>query len=73
VDELSQCINQLEAEIDDGASDRHACNGEAVSIENKTVVGCMKCQEDTNYEQVRCSLKTMHISDVIRRYTIGKC
>ncbi|XP_065888138.1 remodeling and spacing factor 1-like [Dysidea avara] len=52
VDELSQCINQLEAEIDDGMCDRHTCNGEAVTSDSKSVVGCMKCQEDTNYEQM---------------------
>lgn len=60
VNELSQCINQLEAEIDDGVCDRHTCNGEAVTSDNKTVVGCMKCQKDTNYEQVRDSPKATY-------------
>ena len=45
VEESSQCINQLEAEIDYGSRD-------AVNSDSKAVVGCIKCWKDANYDQV---------------------
>lgn len=59
VDELSCCIDQLEAEIDSNMCNRHAiCNGEADNGSNSShrggdsIVGCMKCHKDNSYEQV---------------------
>ena len=58
MDELSHCINQLEAEIDGSACHRRPlCNGEVSDSSDSSriddkIIGCMKCHKDNAYEQV---------------------
>ena len=63
MDELSCCINQLEAEVNSSARHRSVrCNGEAGdgdrsssgSSHSGAIIGCMKCHRDNAYEQVTC-------------------
>ena len=63
MDELSRCIDQLEAEIGDGSvcSRRAICNGDTSdniisSHSGGGVIGCMKCHKDNAYEQVTVTL-----------------
>jgi len=69
VDELSHCIDQLEAEISDGGvcSRSAMCNGEASDGRDShiagNVIGCIKCHKDNAYEQV--TLITAQTTDAI--------
>ena len=62
MDELSGCIDQLEAEVGNGsACSRQAiCNGEVGDNSNSHagdgIIGCMKCHKDNAYEQVTITL-----------------
>lgn len=62
MDELSCCIDQLEAEVGVGSvcSRRAICNGDAGdNIDSRGgggVIGCMKCHKDNAYEQVTITL-----------------
>lgn len=68
IDELSCCIDQLEAEVDGSVCSRHViCNGEVAddSQTGDSLIGCMKCHKDNAYEQVTTLLHPYTLNNTV--------